>query len=163
MAGQTDKYSNVLTEEIVMSAADTLTFEEVNVGLSLFDKAGILINRVEYQPAQGTTALMTAQGDIIQIGVTSSNSLTSLATNQAAVIHVVSLARQDFGTAAGGQLHIMPIVFDFAGLPGGGLLITPKPWYIAMKSVGLASAGTGYVRFYFTVIKLSAENYFELL
>jgi len=163
MASGTDKYANVLTESIEMSAADTLSFEEVNIGLSLFDKAGILISRIEYHLATGVPGYMTAAADRVNMGVTASNSVTSLAVTQQAVIHTMQVQRNDFGTAASASLFVLPIVYDFSTLPGGGLMITPKPWYIAMTSSGLASAASGYIRFFFTVQKLSPQDYFELM
>lgn len=162
-AKQTDRYSNILTQSITMSGANTLTFQEVNIGISLFEKAGILISRIEYQPTMATVDLMTASSDDIIMAVTTSNQLTSLTPEQQSVIHQMDFARFDFGTAASGQFFSVPWQYDFGQLPGGGLLITPRPWYVAMQSVGLASAGSGYVRFYFTVVQLKPEEYFELL
>lgn len=162
MAG-TDKYANILTQQVVMSGANTLTFQEVNIGLSLFDKAGILISRIEYEPTTATIAEMTNATDNIQLAITASNSINSLGITQASVIHRKILYRHDMGTAGTGALVDYPFVVDFASLPGGGILITPKPWYVGMTTGGLASAGTANVRFYFQVMKLTAESYFELL
>ncbi|GAI82269.1 unnamed protein product, partial [marine sediment metagenome] len=161
-AGQ-DKYANVLTEKITMSAANTLTFQEVNIGLSLFDKAGILISRIEYQPTGGTIADLETTGDLIGMAVATSDNIANLGVDQAAVVTYKSLIRLDLGTAAAGWIFELPLVQDFSQLPGGGILITPKPWYIAMESGGLAAAGICTVRFFFTVVKLTAEMYFELL
>lgn len=163
MAGGTDKYANVLTEKITMDSANTLTFEEVNIGLSLFDKAGILISRIEYQPDLATLAEMTANADSVSMAVVTSNAISNLAITQAAIVHLTSLNRVDCGTAAAGRLYQLPLAYDLSTLPGGGILITPRPWYIAMGSSGLANPGGGTIRFYFTVIKLTSENYFELL
>ena len=158
-----DKYANILTEPITMSAANTLTFAEVNIGLSLFDKAGILISRIEYQPSGGTIADLEVTADLIGMAVTTSNSLVNLGVAQQAVVTYKSLIRLDLGVAASGVIVELPLTQDFSQLPGGGILITPKPWYIAMESAGLAAAGTMTVRFFFTVVKLTAEMYFELL
>lgn len=163
MASATDKYANVLTQEITMSAADTLTFQEVNIGLSLFDKAGILINRIEYDPGQGTLALMTTATDRFEMAVTASNTIANLGIDQQAVIHRMRVQRADFGAAASGSVFQTPYVYDFSTLPGGGVMITPKPWYIGMNSSGLASAATGNVRFFFTIVKLAPQDYFELM
>lgn len=163
MAKTTDKFSNVLTEEISMSAANTLTFEEVNIGLSLFDKAGILISRVEYSPYSATMQEMTAAADWIQLAFCTSNQLSNLAVTQAAVVHQVQWTTQYSGAAASGYLVHTPKIVDLSTLPGGGILITPRPWYVAMNTNGLASAGGGYVRFYFTVLQLQPQEYFELL
>jgi len=163
MATSSDKYSNILTQAITMSAANTLTFQEVSIGLSLFDKAGILLSRIEYEPVGSAISEMTADADSITLAVTASNTIAALTITQQAVIHRMTLRRSDFGTAASGSYLTLPIVSDFASLPGGGLLITPKPWYVAMDTSGLNSAASGTVRFFFTVMKMTSEQYFELL
>lgn len=164
MAKKTDMYANVVTQETNMSSANTLSFTEVNIGLSIFDKAGLVISRVEYHISETTLDDLTSDGDIIEVAFGTSNQLANLTPNQQAIIHKATLSRQDLGTTAA-NLTIMhqPLEHDFSSLPGGGIIITPRPWYTMMNSVGLASAGTVYVRFYFTVVQLRAEEYFELL
>jgi len=163
MAGQNDKFANVITMEVETSAANTLTFEEVQIGLSLFDKTGILLSRIEYEPFNSAFAQMTATTDSIFIGVTTSNQLSELNPDQAAVVDRYMVQRQDLGAAATGALINTPFVKDLSTLPGGGILITPKPWYIGITSTGLAATCKAYVRFYFTIMKLSPQDYFELL
>ena len=46
--GGKDKYANIIYDEVTESAANTLTFESIDVGLNLFDKIGLKISRVEY-------------------------------------------------------------------------------------------------------------------
>lgn len=163
MASSQDKYANILTETVTCSAANTQTFQEITVGLSIFDKAGILLNRIEYIPSINMLGEITAATDTVEMAVTSSNTLSSLSVSQAAVIDKLLLYRHDLGTAASGVVIPIPYVRDLSTLPGGGILITPKPWYIGLNTSGLASAGSMSVRFYFTVLKLQPAEYFELL
>jgi len=63
----------------------------------------------------------------------------------------------------GQGLHQLPFVRDFSGLPGGGLIIAPRPLFVAVKGNSLATAVTASLRAYFTVINLSADEYLELV
>lgn len=163
MPGAMDKYANIITKRITLSAANTFTTDAIDMGLSLFDKVGLLISRAEYLPAHSSLQLMTATADNIAMGMITNDSVTSIAIGDNSTIDTVSISRHDNGAAANAHFFQTPIVRDFSGLPGGGLLITPRPWFIAGDSVGLASAAIVDVRIYFTVVKLSSEDYFELL
>jgi len=158
-----DKYANVLTASLTLSAANTLSFDELKMGLSLFDKVGLLISRIEYEPSGGTLGEMTATGDEVRLAITTSDSISALDVTDQAVIHMMTYKRFDAGTAATATLYTLPFVYDLSTLPGAGILITPRPWYIAGDTDGLASAAVLNFRFYFTVIKLSPAEYFELL
>lgn len=163
MAKPTDLYSNILVARLTMSAADTLTFSEVQVGFSIFERLGILISRIEYHPTAATVHLFNATQDRIVFGVTASDELTSLDPTSPAVIDTAAI----YGVASGAPADLVvtqwPMVKDYSNLRGGGLLITPRPWFVAMTSNSLGTAGACYVRFYFTVEKLADADYFELL
>lgn len=158
-----DKYANLLTHEITMSAANTFTVSEVDVGLSLFDKAGIVINRIEYHVPGGVINEMTATGDYFTVGILTNDSATSLDPAALSTIDAITVRRMDMGTAGAVWVFSMPIVRDYSMLPSGGIIITPRPWFVGMTTAGVASAGTCTVRFFFTIVKLSGEDYFELL
>lgn len=162
-ANQTDKYVNMITGDLALSAANTLTFEEINVGLNIFDKVGLLITRLEYDTTMAAIAEMTASGDFINAGFTTSNQVSSLLINKSEVVDQVVIGRHDMGAAAAAQLFMKPWVRDFSTQPGGGLLVPPKPLYFAGYSGGLASPCTLYLRFYFIIIKLTDAEYLELL
>lgn len=163
MAGGTDKYANIITKKIIMSGANTFTMEIIEMGLSLFDKVGLLLSRVEYLVAHSTLQLIAAAADDIALGMVTNDSITTIDVGASSTIDSIMMSRVDFGAAATGHMFLTPIVRDFSGLAGGGLLITPRPWYIAMNSTGLAQPGIAHIRVYFTVIKLADADYFELL
>lgn len=158
-----DKYSNMMVKSISMSAANTLSFDEVDIGLSLFDKVGLQVQRIEYTINKGTLAEMTAANDTIEMALTTNDGISAITTDDRSVIHMYRLRRLDAGTAGNAVFFEQPVVFDFSSLSGGGLLITPRPLYVAMDTSGLASAGTAYLRIFFTVVKLQDSEYFELL
>lgn len=158
-----DVYVNVLAHSMTNAVADTLDFSEITVGLNLFDKVGLLVSRIEYEFDNAAMLLMTTAGDNIQMGIGSSDSIPSAVVTDTQIIDLVSLTRQDFGTAASAQDLFLPLVHDFSSLPGGGLLVPPSPLYMMVGSGGLGAAITGYIRVYFTILHLSDSEYLELL
>lgn len=159
-----DQYSNIVQVGVTQSAANTLTFNEVDMGLTIFQKVGLIISRVEVQLSSTVLALLAANTDRLQFGLTQSNQITSIGIQESAVLCQHEMIMQTIGTAASGFIVEDPYTFDFANLPGGGLLITPKPLYCAVSSANLGSAMTEIIfRLYFQIIELKAEEYFELL
>lgn len=163
MAQNQDKFVNVLNDTLTMSAANTITFKELNVGLNIFDKVGLLLTRLEFDPVGATLQDLDTDGDVVIMGLTSSSSLTTLNPYQAEVIDQVSLCRIDSGAAANFTVINRPLTHDFSTQPGGGLLIPPKPLYIAGFSAGMTVAASFYARFYFIIYKLTDAEYLELL
>ena len=155
-----DKYANVLYDAVTESAANTLTFEEVNVGLNIFDKVGLLVSRIEYT---NWGSLLDADGDTIQFGISASNSWASAVPSETSIIDYNKMFIEGYGTPANALLMQDTLLKDFSTLPSGGILITPKPLYLWVAGSALASASTVRMRMFFTVVKLSSEEYFELL
>lgn len=158
---RTDKYVNIVTRAFTMSAANTLTFSELQLGFNLFDKIGLVVHRLEYEFS--SIGQMTTTADSFQIALTTSDKIVGLGSDQIEVIDVGVLYRHDFGAAASGQMLFYPYVHDFSMLPGGGLLVPPKPLYVAMLTGGFATAATGVLRVYFTMQPLADTEYLELL
>ena len=158
-----DMFPNIITASITMSAANTLTFEEINVGLNIFDKVGLLLQRIIYEPTVGTWSDLEASGDTIQGAICNDDGIDDLDVNRQQIFDKVVVRRHDMGTAASGWIHRKEITADYSTLSGGGILIPPKPLYLAMGSSGLAAAGAMKVRIYFTMVKLADADYLELL
>lgn len=158
-----DVFPNVYTHKLTMSAADTLTFDDFDVGMNLFDKAALRIQKIQYSVSPATIELATASGDDIEAAITNSDSLTSIKPDILQVIDSFALERVDLGTAGTGTIREVIAENDFSTLSGGGLLVAPKPLYFAMATSGLASAGICTFRVYFTIIRLTDAQYLELL
>jgi len=158
-----DKYVNVLNQTITMSAADTLTFQEISMGLNLFDKVGILIHQVRIDISNAALLGLAEDSDEIEVAMTTSNQLDSLSLTQQAVIDRFSLKASEIGTAASLVIFREPFILDYTMLPESGLLVAPKPLYLGMETAGLASAASANIRLFFTVVQLKSEDYFELL
>lgn len=158
-----DKYPSVYVDSVTLSAANTLTTREIVVGLNIFDKVALLVSRFEIEPGSAAIGEMTATGDVIAGGLVNSAAPASLAMSDQNVVDLMSIIRHDLGAAAAGVVITRPLVHDFSTLPGGGLLVPPKPLYFAGASSGLASAATIIFRMYFVIVQLTDAEYLELL
>lgn len=163
MATKVDMYVNLITKTISASAANALTFDTIDVGLNIFDKVGLLICRLEYDVSGGTLADLDQDGDAVQFGLTSSNDITSLSALQSEVLDVITINRYDAGTAGNATFFDKPIIHDFSTLPGGGLLIAPKPLHVATAASGMSAPASAVLRLYFVMIQLTDADYLELL
>lgn len=157
-----DVYSNKAFGEVVESAANTLTFKEIQTNVSIFDKAAWIIHRIEWYLDNTALGLLGASDDKIEVALTASNAITTLALSNASVIDKFEVGIR-YVSAAGFAYKALPDSRDFSALPGGGLIIAPRPLFIAVKGTSIASAVTASMRFYFTQIELAADSYLELI
>ncbi|MBA7586008.1 hypothetical protein ES708_28004 [subsurface metagenome] len=67
------------------------------------------------------------------------------------------------GTPATGTILRLPIERDFSDLPGKGVIITPKPLYVAVKALGFVAPAVVSCRIYYTVLELAADEFWELV
>jgi hypothetical protein len=158
----TDKFANIAAIQVTESAAGTITYAKFNFPYSIMDKMALLINRIEYLP-QSITAL-NSSGDSVLIGLIAASGITDL-SNQAdpVLLDSTRLVRNDLGAAATGTLHQFPFIKDFSSLPGGGILVAPSPLCAAIKSDGAATAMNAWIKFFYTAVSLSTDEYWELV
>lgn len=156
------EYTSQAVFQLAESAANTLTFEKLETGLSVYDKVGWVVQRLDFMPA-GLPSVMNGSGDTLTCALTMTNQLTSLSAEDPAVLAMYQESRWDFGTAASAGLVRRPFVLDFTGLSGGGLLILPNPIYLGIVGSGLSSTCTVVVRMYFKAIEMSDQDYFNLV
>lgn len=158
-----DKYPQLARASVTMSAANTLTFNQLNTGIGVQDRLAWIIHSLEYYPSVGTMGEMTADGDYIELALSSTNGLTSLATGRAQLFDLFRILVTHEGTAADSHYHKFPILRDFSYLPGGGLLIPANNVYFGMTSNGLASAGVMEVRIRYSQVQLKDADFWELV
>lgn len=158
-----DTYANMAYLACVESAAATLTFDQLTIATSsLLDKKyGLLINRADFEMFPFST--LNSDTDSFTVGITVSDSITDLALSRAEVIIRQGWQRTDFGVAASGALQLKPTVRDFSTMPGGGILVPADRLFIGVVGVGTATAITGVCRLYYTVVELSADDYWQLV
>ena len=157
-----EKYVNQAYLSVVESALNTLTFSKLETGVSIYEKVGWLICRLDYF-INTLAADFGAEADQINYGISVMDTLPSPSLAQAAVIDMNTIVRRDFGAAASGLLRFNPVTKTFADLPGGGLLVPPNPLYIFAEGAGLAGPQTVQVRMFYTVRVLKNEDFWELV
>ncbi len=113
-----DRFANVASMEVVESSAGTLTFSSLATNLGFLgrrDQAlAMAIDEIQYSPSLAGIALMTAQADHIQMGITTRNTVADLEDlTDTNLIDFAAFARQDFGTAAGGAFFEVPLRKQF--------------------------------------------------
>jgi len=159
----TDLFTSQAELTVTESASNTLTFTKLETGLSVYDKIGWVIARVEWRPSSGTYALFNGTGDVLDCALTMSNGLTALSESDPAIYNFRKFLRLDFGTAANASIFSSTYIDDFSTLPGGGLLVLPNPLYLGIKGTGLTAGATMFTRIFFKAIELSDQDYFNLV
>ena len=160
-AAQADIYANIIQSEVTMSAANALTFQEINIGASIFDKIGMLIHRIEYVPSAGTISELTTTADYAWFGLGSSNQPTDMSADDRSII---DYKRIRFNIQTSGMYErVEPILSDFASLPNLGTLCAPSPLYLWMDTSGFSAAAGVVARIYFTILRLTDVQYLELI
>lgn len=158
-----DKWANIGAITVTESAANTLTFQKLESGVSLFEKVAWVIHRIEYR----FTASMTVfadEGDILNVALTANNNMTDITDiSNPGIIDFRRFQKFEDGTPATSFFWWFPCVVDFSTLPGGGLIVPPNPLYLAGHGTGLASASTTKCRFYYTTQELKPDEYWELV
>jgi len=162
MAKKTDAFANKFYGEATETAANTLTFAEIQTNVDVFAKKAWVLHKLEWYLGPGAINAIDAADDVLQAALVSSNKMSALALDDAGVIDLFELG-QLFNTAVGAELTLMPLARDFTSLPGGGLIIAPRPLYVAVKGTSLAAAQSVAVRGYFTAVDLNADEYLELV
>lgn len=159
--GKADLFVNMAFGSVLESAANTLTFSEIQTGLSIFEKVAWVIHRIQYYSY--SLGLLLAEEDTIMAALVVSNKLSALDLSDPAVIDMVEWGVLYHGTPANATDLVKPMERDFTTLPGGGLIIPPRPLYVAGIGNSLASASSTYMRIFFTHKALSADEYWELV
>lgn len=162
MAAKVDQFAQTGYISITESAAGTLTFNGMTVFSNILEPKGLVLNEAEYLIKASDIALMTAASDSIEVGLCGDNGITDLLLNDAQVYDYNYVCRSDFGTAASAELVFMPLKKTFGHMPGGGMLLPADRIYAFIRCVGLASAISIEIRFRFTIIDLTAQQYIEL-
>jgi len=162
MKSSQDKFANKFYATVTESAADTLTFKEIQTNVDVFSKSAWVLHRLEYYVAAATMDLIQENLDSLQLALTSSDKMAAIDLSNSGVIDYCEF-ESILQTAVGFSYVQMPLTRDFSILPGGGLIIAPRPLYLAVDSTALGAAATVAVRGYFTQLSLSADEYLELV
>jgi len=158
-----DKFATQAILTPTESAANTLTFEKLETGVSVYDRIGWVIQRIEWRMSAATQALFNGTGDLLTMALTLTNSLTALNDDNPALIAIRKWQRTDFGTAASASIEPLTWIDDYSTLAGGGLLCLPNPIYSAVLGTGLSGAASVFIRVFFVTVQLDDKDYFNLV
>lgn len=154
-----DLYTNRAHGLVTMSAADTITFQQINFAVGIFQGIALKLIRVLWYPDQASFSRIDADTKYFQLGLTLRDDLTSLsATNLSVVVSKIV-----YGLGDSPEIVQGPLVDDFSTLPGGGLLIPANPVYLGMDSNGVGSALVVRAVLYYTFVELTDKESVELL
>lgn len=157
-----EKWANIAFLSVTESAANTLTFAQLQLANNLLsEKAALIIHRAELTLDD---TQLNSSGDYIDVCLSVSDRITPISDlSQPELLYFYSRQRVDFGTAASGALKDFPIMLDFSTLPGGGLLVPADRLYIGIKGTGCAAESNAKMRLYYTILPLKTEDYWELI
>ncbi|MBA7705121.1 hypothetical protein ES703_113945 [subsurface metagenome] len=158
-----DKYVNKAYAKVIQTVINTLTFSEIHTGLAMFEKVAWIIHRILWFPGGTTYAEMVAPTDSMGMAVVGNDKMSVLDLSDQAVYDLAYINVAEWGTPANASLVHRPFVRDFTGLPGKGLIVPPRPIYMAFITEGFAAVAQAAVRIEFTYKKLKAEEYWELV
>ena len=162
MAKKTDQFANKFFGTVVEGSANTLTFNEIPTNVDVFSKKAWVLHALEWYPGVASLNALDAADDVIQAALVSSQAISALSLGDPGVIDLLEI-EANVATAVGFAVSILPIRRDFTSMPGGGLIISPRPLYLAVKGISLGGALTVSCRGYFTAIDLNADEYLELV
>jgi hypothetical protein len=158
-----DLFCNKFYATVEETAANTLTFEEIQTNINIFDKTAWVLERLEWYIPSASYYELAAAGDIIQAALTTSNQMDDLGLDDAAVIDMLEAKATIYGTAESANIQHHPIIRSFSQMSGGGLIIAPRPLYIAIMGTSLANPVSAQVRGYFRQVQMSPDEYIELI
>lgn len=161
MASPKDIYSNKAYGSVLESAANTLTFAEIRTNVNVFSKIAWIVNRVEWYVNVATVGLILAGADGLLMALTASDNIPDLGLDNPSVIDLNQWSL--FLVTSGMEMINMPLIRDFSALPGGGLIIAPRPLFVAVQGISLATPATVECRISFRQIEMSAVEYLELI
>jgi len=159
-SGMGDKYANVAYGIVTMSAANTLTFAQINMGMGIFQRTAMLLHRVLMYPTLASCREVVAATDEMQIALTTSNRVSSISD---ILDPAVVCCQRVVGVGVAVEPWNLPLISSFTDLPSGGKLIAGNPIYCAMQTTGAAAASICRFQLDFTFVELSDTDYLELV
>lgn len=154
-----DIYPNRAMSSVTQTAANTITFEQINFGVGIFQGVALVLHRVEYMPDGAALNELAAFGDTWDMGLTTSNLLADLQAFDPAVISM----KRMLAIGAAVEPFELPLITDFTTMPGGGLILPPNPLFMCVDSLGNAAAHGTIFQLYFTFVELADKDYIELI
>lgn len=159
----TDKFVNKAFIQVIESAANTLTFAELATGVAIFEKVAWIIHRIHWFVGKAVLKEIIADTFSITYALTGNNKMNQLSLDDPGVYDMQAIICASTAAPANFVVHTIPVVRDFSTLPGGGIIVPPRPIFIAAVGGGLAAPASVQVRIEYTVRELKADEYWELV
>lgn len=154
-----DKFINRTQAQIIMSAANTLTFQQIRFASGIFEGVALILNRILWNPTSTSLREIVAATDTLIMALTTRNDLTTLVPSNLSVL----AQKEVVGLGAAVESKEIPFITDYSTLPGGGLLIPANPLYIGADSGGFVNPATINITLEYQWKKLSKDESIELL
>ncbi len=150
-----DRFANIFTATVTETAAQALTFTEMNLGITLRDRIALVIDELYFYPTIASLLLMTTSGDLIQMAITISDSVTNIGDlTDRRIIYDELIGRLDFGTAASGTLLRTPIKASFAP----PIIVLPTRLFFGIDSVGTATPVSATLRMHYRTVSVTSDR-----
>lgn len=154
-----DRYANILAASVTESGANTLTFQEILLPVSLATRQGILIDEIRYYPGFAALNDLVADGDVLTMGITTSDGVTSLGDPaDRRVLDVCLLIGTVNGAPASGFISKVPIIHQL--FPP--MIYAGQRLYLAVAGTSLAAAAAVSMRLHYRFLALNAQEYLEI-
>jgi hypothetical protein len=158
----TDEFPNIVYVGVTESAANTLTFQQIQTGYGSLQKTGWVVHRIEYYLTQTTIQLLLNTDDLLQLALCTSNLASSLTLQDASMIDLLEIGVSIY-SSVGVVFSEKPMIRNFSDLPGGGRLVLPYPLFLAVKGTSVAAAMVAAARIFFTERELGDSEWMELV
>ena len=158
-----DVFPNRAVERVVMSAANTITFEQIRFGLGVFQGVALVLHRIEFYLSALSVRELVAVADSVEVGLTNRDDLASLQMTNLNVLVSRAMLPMMVGAVVSLSQERFPLIADLATLPGGGLIIPANPMFLGMQTVGFAIVGVCDAVIYYTFKQLTDADYIELI
>ena len=158
-----DIFVNRAIQRITMSAANTLTFQQLNFAVGVFQGVALVIHRIVYHIGVTAWHETVAITDSFVVAMTVSQNISDLNMTNIEIVDRHEVTAIVVGAVVGLVHTQSEVIADFSTLPEKGLIIPANPVFLAMTSAGLATAGISDCEIYFTFRELSDADYIELI
>lgn len=154
-----DQYENIATIAVSESAPGTVTYGELQTGLGLRTKQGMVIDAIHYFIEASVINLMLDESDSINFGITISTGVTNLLlSGDRRIIHSGQLGQANSGAPASAQVLLSPFVFEFMH----GIPIAEASIFLGGQGISLASAVSITCRIFFRYVDLTDREILEI-
>jgi len=158
-----DIYPNRAIFHVSQTTANDLSFQQVRFGMGIFTGTALILQRVEWFPDQAWNDSMVVAADFTEFAMTNRDDLAELEGDNMNVLLLKQHKIFVSGTPATAFLNELPIISDYSGLPGGGLIFPANPLFIAIHTTGFTSAITLKAVMYYLTKQLTDADYIELV